>query len=272
MSDDKPFWPGLLDRLRGIRKPWLRGREPLEIRRAILEEIEGEVVAVGPGERLFPYDRVDVYLAADDERERAVLEAAIEHGWRLEEAMTELLAELGCAHGPVAVGYHFVAGDDPALGDRRFGLAYGRGSERVAVAGRPALELTVVKGTAERQSYRFEQDRVLIGRLAEVVDAHGRVQRNNHVAFLEEGDGSDSVSREHARILYRDDPASRAGAYWLIDDRSAFGTRIFRDGRAIDVSSRDRRGIRLASGDTIYLGRAALEVTIGAASSGRAAG
>ena len=46
--------------------------------------------------------------------------------------------------------------------------------------------------------------------------------------------------------------------YRLCDDGSEFGTRVFRDGRSIEVPSGDRRGEKLRSGDEIYLGRACL--------------
>ena len=39
---------------------------------------------------------------------------------------------------------------------------------------------------------------------------------------------------------------------------SEFGTRVFRDGRPIEVPAGNRRGERLRPGDEIYLGRACL--------------
>ncbi len=61
-----------------------------------------------------------------------------------------------------------------------------------------------------------------------------------------------TVSRRHAHIR------SAEGEYRLSGDGSEFGTRIFRDGRSIEVPSGDRRGERLRPGDEIYLGRACL--------------
>ena len=58
--------------------------------------------------------------------------------------------------------------------------------------------------------------------------------------FLEEGEVNQTVSREHARITWDGAEA----CYWLRDEGSAYGTRIFRDGRSIDVSGRDPRGVR----------------------------
>ncbi|HTQ78519.1 MAG TPA: FHA domain-containing protein, partial [Thermoanaerobaculia bacterium] len=87
----------------------------------------------------------------------------------------------------------------------------------------------------------------------------GRVKRRNDVAFLEEDDLSQTVSREHARIAW--DPES--GAFWLRDEGSASGTLLFRAGRSIEVSRHDRRGVKLEDGDEIYLGRAAVRVNVG---------
>jgi hypothetical protein len=48
------------------------------------------------------------------------------------------------------------------------------------------------------------------------------------------------------------------GEYRLSDDGSEFGTRVFRDGRSLDVPTGNRRGEKLKPGDEIYLGRACL--------------
>jgi hypothetical protein len=66
------------------------------------------------------------------------------------------------------------------------------------------------------------------------------------------------VSREQARILW----AAESTEYRLLTEPGASGTRILRDGRTIDVSAQDRRGVRLLSGDEIYLGKACLKVAI----------
>jgi hypothetical protein len=129
---------------------------------------------------------------------------------------------------------------------------------RPAAGSRPLLRLTVVKGQAARPSYDLAAERIFLGRLEEVLDAAGRVMRRNDVAFLEEGELSHTVSREHARIAW--DAATQS--YWLRDEGSAAGTVIFRTGRSIEVSRHDRRGVRLETGDEVYLGRAALKAEI----------
>ena len=75
-----------------------------------------------------------------------------------------------------------------------------------------------------------------------------------------QGDGeiNQTVSREHARILY--DEAS--GELRLRAEPGASSTRIFREGRSIEVSGRDSRGVKIQSGDEIYFGRASVKVAI----------
>jgi pSer/pThr/pTyr-binding forkhead associated (FHA) protein len=60
------------------------------------------------------------------------------------------------------------------------------------------------------------------------------------------------VSRKHAHIRFD------GSEYRLCDDSSEYGTRVFRDGRSIDVPPGNRRGEKLRSGDEIYVGRACL--------------
>ena len=75
----------------------------------------------------------------------------------------------------------------------------------------PAIELTLIKGKAEKEVYTFDQDRILIGRLREVTDEHGRLRRYNDLAFTEDDKESRSVSREQARVERRDEEV------WLVD-------------------------------------------------------
>ena len=99
----------------------------------------------------------------------------------------------------------------------------------------------------------LERARTNIGRMPELTDADHRVVRRNDVVFEEGADEANAtVSRKHAHV--RLDGTD----YRLCDDGSEFGTRVFRDGRSIEVPSGDRRGEKLRSGDEDYLGRACL--------------
>lgn len=272
----------LLEAVRRWTRPWPTGTEPMEIRRAVLDEVESRIVSAGGGKRVFPFNRLRIRLLAPGPREKDELEALVGDAWDLPAEIRERIAERGCPVPPdldVSVEVTDVA--DPAFGGRRYRIDFER-SERTArppapalptlVSGagtvavptpsvessRPTLELTVLKGTATRKVYSFPAGRVHIGRMEEIADEEGRVRRRNDVAFQEDGDINQTVSREHARILY--DEAS--GELRLRAEPGASSTRIFRDGRSIDVSGRDPRGVRIQSGDEIYFGRASVKVTI----------
>jgi hypothetical protein len=303
-------------KLRQWGRPWTAGSEPVEIHRALLEDIEAQVVAIGGGRRVFPFDRVEVRLLAPTAAEKLRLEAIAHQGWELEREVRERLAGRGArVPAALAVSVAVTTEPSPEFAGRRYAIAFrhgGAGGEAGespapaepavpaaaaapgvpaapatpatpaasavpsvpavpgaaalpplrAAAARPLLVLAVLKGKATRDSYDFAAaDRVFLGRLEEVLDAAGRVMRRNHVAFLEEGEINQTVSREHARIAWE----AESQSFWVRDEGSASGTLLFRAGRSIEVSRHDRRGVRLTSGDEIYLGRAAVRVEIGEA-------
>ncbi|HKI01392.1 MAG TPA: FHA domain-containing protein [Thermoanaerobaculia bacterium] len=259
----------MLGKVRDWMKPWMKGTSPLEIRRAVLDEAESKVIAVGEGKRIYPFDHLRIHLLATDPQERAGLEAAARHGWDLKNEIAGRLAERGCPVPP-----HFeveIVFDEPRpeFGERRFFIEYEARqtppppsgipatAEAASPSVRPVLELTVLKGNATQHVYDFEGlPRIHLGRLEEVMDPDGRVRRRNDVAFREEGEVNTTVSREHARITWDD----AGGGYWLRAEQNASGTRIYRAGRTIDVSAHDRRGVRIQAGDEIYLGRACVKV------------
>lgn len=260
---------GFLGKVRHWIKPWMAGSEPMEIRRGILEDVGTRIVAVGGGKRVFPFNRVTVHLRADDPEERVALEAVVSEGWDLARDIPERLSELDArAPSDLEVTARIEEGADAEseFGERRFRVTYER-AESVAAptpettaapagAVRPTLELTVLQGTATQKVFSSTADRVYIGRLREVLDPEGRVKRRNDVAFLDEGEINQTVSREHARILWDGETRS----FWLRAEQK--GTRVFRDSRTIEVSPQDRRGVRLQPGDEVYVGRACLKVGV----------
>ncbi|HEX3128449.1 MAG TPA: FHA domain-containing protein [Thermoanaerobaculia bacterium] len=268
----------LFEAVKRFTKPWPTGTEPMEIRRALLDEIESRIVSAGGGKRVFPFNRLRVFLLAPGSREKIELEAVVRDVWDLPAEIRERLTECGCpVPSDLRVDVEVTEQGGPEYGDRRYRIDFerversasapppvapvGPGTVQVPIPStgeRPTLELTVLKGTATRKVYSFPAGRLNLGRMEEIVDDEGRVRRRNDVAFLEEGDVNQTVSREQARILY--DEAS--GELRLRAEHGASSTRILREGRSIDVSSRDTRGVRLQSGDEIYFGRACVKVAI----------
>ncbi len=251
----------LITKMRDWLKPWTTGTSPLEIRRAVLDDAESRVIAIGEGRRMFPFNRLTVHLLAPEPQERAALEIAAREGWALELEIAGRLRDRDCSAPPdLAITIVMEEHALPQFGDRRFFIEYAKIETAPAVADdepvRPQLQITVLKGDATQRVYEPEGPRILLGRLEEVVDADGRVRRRNDVAFHEQGEINSTVSREHARITWDEESAG----YWLRAEQNASSTRIYRAGRTIEVSAHDRRGVRLHAGDEIYLGRACVKV------------
>ncbi len=268
---------GILDKLRHWGRPWAAGTEPVEIHRALLEDVDSQVVAVGGGRRVFPFDRVEVKLLATSPEEKTRLEAIVQNGWNLESEIRDRLKAQG-VRVPEGLTVPVVVTEEraPEFGDRRYALGFRKAPAAADAAdaadtahigpnasprraARPPLHLSIVKGKAVQEAYDFDAERIYLGRLEEVLDVAGRVKRRNDVAFLDEDDLAQTVSREHARIAWD----AGSGAFWLRDEGSASGTLLFRAGRSIEVSRHDRRGVKIENGDEVYLGRAVVRVGMG---------
>jgi hypothetical protein len=118
------------------------------------------------------------------------------------------------------------------------------------------VRIEVLKGAAAETTYVLEDASIAIGRTSQAIDDLGGVRRNQ-VAFLDTTDGvTETVGRAHARLV-RDE----SGHYRLRDEGSHNGTAVIRRGASLPVPRRDPRGVRLASGDEIQLGRAVIRVT-----------
>jgi hypothetical protein len=232
------------------------GAAPLELLQAALDELEGQAQPSGRGSRLFPYTRVVVHVtqpAAD----RAAIEAVF---GQLDARLRERLAEIRCEF-PASLTASVsvtdsVNGHDPLLRVECTNddpASRGRDPREL-----PELQIRVLKGQCDRADYTFTEDVVSIGRGAELSDAFGRVRRN-HIVFLDVRDGiTETVGRAHARLEL--DPA--AGAYLLFNESGSNPTFLLRGGRSLRVTPRDRRGVRVESGDEVQLGRAVIKLAV----------
>jgi FHA domain len=215
------------------------------VHRAILEQVAAKIQVAGRGQRIFPYPRVIVTLVSPDPDRRALYLAAF--GEKLEAALKEALHGSNC-EAPRGFAVEVRTAE---TGVQPFAIEYDY-NRPLPAATRPA-RLTVVRGKAQQSEYTLDRARTNIGRMAEVTDAEQRVVRRNDVVFDEGADEANAtVSRKHAHVSYE------ADEYRVCDDASEFGTRIFREGRSLDVPSGNRRGEKLRPGDEIYLGRACL--------------
>jgi hypothetical protein len=264
---------GILDKVTRIEKSIeklaaRRGvvRQPTEIRRAILDEIEELVEPAGRSRRVFPFNRVVVEVLAEDPKKRAALEAVLEGALGLAASIEQRLREAGCpAPSSLEVQLRFLKA---AKADWEEGRSFRVLPERrerppAAAAGeKPGpqvqAQIVVLKGTAAKRQFALTGACSNVGRLAEVLDRQGRVVRRNQVVFLDSQDEiTQTVSRAQAHIQFVP-PAE----FRLYDDRSAYGTRILRAGRTIAIPSGSPRGVKLRTDDEIYFGQASVRFEI----------
>jgi hypothetical protein len=234
---------------------------PLEVREAIIEDIEQRVESAGAGRRVLPYNRVTVTALAADKPSRARLQAALVG---LQESVAARLREIRCAipAGFVVETRYLTRAPAAWAPQQRLAFEYERrdapGVSTPAPEEPARLRITVARGQATHASYTFAEAHIRIGRSAQPIDGRGR-PRTNHVVFLEDGDDhSRTVGRAHASIQYD----IRRREYRVFDDGSHNGTRVMRDGALVDVKPHDPVGVTLRSGDEIHVGTAALRVQI----------
>jgi hypothetical protein len=224
--------------------------ELLLVHHAILEDVASKIQTVHRGKQIFPFNYLLVRFASPDAAQRAVLEGAFSENRRLENDVRECLTSAGCEL-PASFSVDTSVAE---TGAQPFDILFeNRTAPNQATAKPVPARLIVLRGKANQEAFQIEKPRTNIGRLAELTDSRQRVVRRNDIVFEEGADEANaSVSRSHAHIRFERHPA----AYRICDDASEYGTRIFRDGRSIEVPSGSARGERLSDGDEIYLGRA----------------
>jgi hypothetical protein len=235
--------------------------QPLEIRKAALDEIEDLLEPSGRSRRLFPYNQVTVEVMAVQSGQRAAIEAVLGEPGDFKGAIVERLRAAGCSP-PRDLDVHLKIVKRPGA-EWETGRIFRVVCERkptAAVAGSATSPgagtgtLVVIKGEAAHRAFTLKAERTNIGRLSEVLDRDQRVVRRNQVVFTDRENGiNQTVSRAHAHLVRSPD-----GGYRLFDDHSSCGTRVFRGGRTIALPAGSPRGTRLQSGDEIYVGQACL--------------
>jgi hypothetical protein len=259
---------GTLERLFGGRPP----KEPLEVRRAVVEGLAGEIRPVGGGRRVLPVGMVTVSVVATDPAVMRLFMVALAGPTGVEADLRRALDAAG-AEWPRGFSvnlrfvkapgegwrpgarFHVVTGD--AVASLPADATEGTPAPAPAPATALALTLKVTSGHAKPKSFTTTGDRICIGRQPTVADASGRVVRRNDIAFIGEDEVSRSVSRAHASIAWV--PAS--GAWRVFDEQSSHGTVVSRSGRLITVPP-GRDGLKLAAGDELHVGRAVVVVEI----------
>lgn len=268
----------------------------LEIRRAILDDVEEHVAPAGRSRRVFPYDEITVeVLGAPDARasqtttsrraagrtlpSRAELTAVLDPDEGLSEAIRERLQQAGCervGHLQLTVNVLRKARPDWKA-DTLFRITYNRSEGAGAPRPQPAPPKSAVVPSRPAGAVATTEPRGAVQ--AQIVVLEGNAtkkaytlsgERTNIGRLAEVTDRHQRVVRRN-QVVFLDDAAdtnqtvSRAQAhirftppaeYRLFDDHSSYGTRILRDGRMIELPSGSPRGAKLQAGDEIYFGRA----------------
>jgi len=238
-----------------------RTRQPLEILLAILEAVEQRIEPTGRGARVFPFNRVEVSVAAPSLEARGRLEAVLGGDTPLQTRVLDRLRSAGCSPVDVVIEARYVDAAEASWNVPEFDLQFARiarpETDRRDLDAQPApIEIRAVVGEMERWAYSLAAPRIDIGRGAEVRDHRNRLIRTNHVVFTEGGGAvNETVSRTHAHIAY--EPPT--GRFRLHDDASEHGTAIIRGGKTISVI-RGTRGVRLQPDDEVVLGEARVRV------------
>jgi hypothetical protein len=244
-------------------------REPLEVRNAILEDIDELVEPLGDGRRGLVHNRIAVRLLSADAARRGLLEGAL----AAEDGLAAAVARRMQAHGhftPPDLSVQVINDAAPALtsAERDYEIAASvEGKPAFAPAGapapppeaeprpRPRARLVVIEEDGPGRAVEIDRDVFNVGRLKEVRERSHRPARRNDLYFDE---SQASISRQHAHIRYY----PKTGEFRIFDDQSSRGTRLFSDGRPIDVPPGRSRGEQLHSGDEIYFGSVAVRFEI----------
>lgn len=225
----------------------------LEIRRAVLDEIENKVQPIGNGVRMFPFQLLVISLYAADDDRRYFLESGFIENDRLKNDIRESLRQSGCQRlDRLVVQVKVTDGEAPAWHEKGFDIEYLR---QKVDRQRPAAKLIVKTGQAAQPELEISKNNINIGRTRNVEDERGHIVRRNDLVFDETSDGvSNSVSRAHAHIWFDEN----IGAFRVCDDNSAQGTYIFRDDHLTEVPRNSVNGMKLRPNDEIYLGKAVI--------------
>jgi FHA domain-containing protein len=235
-------------------------RGPLEVVHGILEAVDARVEPAGRGRRVFPFNRIRVFVLAPSKDSRARLASVLDGDPTLQARIAARLRAAGCEATGVNVRLAYVAQAEDGWIAPEYHVDFANGTPvdvpAPAVVSLAEITLTIALGSADKPVYTLTQDRINLGRCEEVRDSRNHLIRTNHVVFTDAGEGTNNtVSRRHAHIDYD----ARARDFRITDDRSAHGTSIVRNGVAIPVPP-GARGVRLQSGDEIVLGEARLTV------------
>jgi FHA domain len=228
--------------------------ELAEIRLAVLDAVKAKGHRAG-GRNVFPYNLVRIKLLGISDDQARVLQHQFLTNYFADELKAGLLRQN--YRFPEDLRVEMLTTPDLPMAKQSW-LSVETDVDRSRAGqglGDATATLVVVHGTANVHDLPISKTRTNIGRTSEVYRADGPSRRND-LAFDEDSPVNQSVSRQHAHIIYR------TGEYRLFNDRiykgpSNNGLWIVRDGASQPVH-RGNRGTLLEPGDEIHLGDAIL--------------
>jgi len=241
--------------------------EPLEIKNAILKELNLEIISDAKGRR-FPHPGIEVQLLALEESDQNKLLSALGDNI-LQGEIHRHLTEPRCLKATPLVEIGFVEEtEDAQMKKKEFLLRYI--AKTTAAAADAEVFLEIQEGYANRKQMKLVHDETFIGRCQNVANRRGGVERVNDLYFpdarevrgkipkaLKAAENINiSVSRVHAHIKYA------GGSYYLFDDGSSRGTTILPAGRGKSESIDRFSGKKLSNNDLISFGEARVKVRI----------
>jgi hypothetical protein len=257
------LWNRILEAEQNIRKRVENAfgietsQTPLEVRRAILEQVESRIVVDKNG-KIFPFEKIELHLFPPTKALYDVFEVAFSSEDSLKSDLRLKLREAQVQEPvnlQILMELHEPSEQSAVASSELFQLNFVK-LDRSRPPEAPEIMLSIIKGSMEQERYLLKKERILIGRLSEVTDLEGRMVRKNDVVFLDNGDDINStVGRIHARIWFNQEKRE----FRIMDEASRYGTRVVREGRTIEAPGGNARGIRLKSGDEIYLGQACID-------------
>src|SRR5262245_5901336 len=150
-------------------------REPLEVLHAIVDATEKRIEPAGRGKYVFPFDRINVCIAAQSSETRARFEAVLGSNPPLQDRIVERLQAAGCQLTGLSINTRYVDCSEPHWTNSEFHVAFDRfaGASQPrsqSNTAHPSLKLTIVHGAPEEPIYVFTTSRINLGRCSEVRD------------------------------------------------------------------------------------------------------
>ena len=228
-----------------------QAREPIELYRAILDEVTSRIDSVPRGRLIFAYSCVSVRVLLPNPERRRSYELVFTEADPLTRDVKTYFEENRVEYpASLKVDVELTENLPLDVSERGFEIAYSNAPSAAPGLDAIPIRLTILVGNAETDKYELAKHRINFGRLAEVLDSDMRTVRRNDVALKDDsGVENSTVSRAHAHLEYDPD----ANRFRLFDDGSARGTTVLREGSVIPVPRGKSKGVLLQPGDEISL-------------------